>query len=117
MVKREGLNEEDKQVLKQEIVKMGLYAVRQAKQKAPVDTGRLRASITIADSDGLIQPIDNEALTGDGVEPSNENFVVKIGTNVSYSSFIEFGTVKMSPQPFLRPAVDEAFTRFDFERT
>lgn len=117
MARREGLTEEDKQQLKQEIVKMGLFAVRRAKKKAPVDTGRLRASITLADSEGLVQPLGSEAQEGDSVDRPNEEFVVRIGSNVDYAKFIEFGTVNQPAQPFLRPAVDEALTRFDFERT
>ena len=35
---------------------------------------------------------------------------VRIGTNITdpnYPSFLEFGTSKMSPKPWLRPALDE----------
>jgi len=31
----------------------------------------------------------------------------KIGTNVDYSVYVEYGTRKMSAQPYLRPALDE----------
>lgn len=63
---------------------------RRAKQAAPVDTGRLRSSITsrlATDSQGLV-----------GI----------VGTNVSYAIFQEFGTRYMAAQPFLRPALDAA---------
>ena len=64
--------------------KMGLVAERYAKEYAPVDTGRLRNSITHA------------------TEPD----AVYIGTNVEYSIYQEFGTVNQPGTPFLRPAVE-----------
>ena len=54
-----------------------------AKKLCPVDTGRLRASIT--------HEIDG--LTG------------YVGSNVEYSRAVELGTEKQSPQPYLRPAL------------
>ena len=56
----------------------------QAKNNAPVDTGRLRASIT-ADVKGL------EA---------------NIGTDVEYASYVHDGTYEIEPQPFLYPVAD-----------
>ncbi len=53
------------------------------KGRTPVDTGRLRSSIA-HDSDA-------------------GGFVV--GTNVSYSRFVEFGTRYQSPQPYLVPGL------------
>lgn len=54
----------------------------EAKRRAPVDTGRLRASITHdSDATGAI-----------------------VGTNVEYAPFQELGTSKMQAQPFLVPA-------------
>lgn len=58
-----------------------------AKTKCPVDTGRLRSSINpFVDADGL----------GGGV-----------GTNVHYAPHVEYGTIKMDAQPYLRPAARE----------
>lgn len=51
-----------------------------ARELAPVQTGRLRDSIT---SDG------NRAYT-----------------DVEYAPFVEYGTANMSAEPFLRPAAD-----------
>ena len=53
--------------------------------RAPVDTGNLRASIT--------HRVDGDEAI--------------IGTNVEYAPYLEFGTSKQSPQPYLRPALDE----------
>lgn len=52
--------------------------------KKIVDTGRLRDSI--------------------GFNVSGDQ--VSVGTNVEYSPYIEYGTVRQTPRPFLRPALD-----------
>ena len=60
-----------------------------AKQKTPVDTGRLRASINY----------------------KVEKDVAIIGTNVEYAPYIEYGHSKKAPGGFLRPAFDENIRR------
>lgn len=72
------------------VSKAALDIEARAKMKAPVDTGNLRASIS-SDIRGL------EA---------------EIGPTASYAAFVEFGTSRMSPQPFLGPAFDEVEPRF-----
>lgn len=64
---------------------IGGMAESYAKAACPVDTGRLRNSITH--------------------QQESENVEV-IGSNVSYASFVELGTSKMSARPFLRPAAE-----------
>ena len=64
---------------------IGLTAEGYAKAECPVDTGRLRNSISHAR--------DDEAAY--------------IGTNVEYAPYIELGTSRMKPRPYLRPAVTE----------
>ena len=64
---------------------IGLAAEGHAKKAAPVDTGRLRNSISHA--------TDDEAAY--------------IGTNVEYAPYVELGTSKMTPRPFLKPAATE----------
>lgn len=64
---------------------IGGKAESYAKKICPVDTGRLRNSITHAQYD--------------------ENTEV-IGSNVEYAPYVELGTVKQHPQPFLRPAAE-----------
>ncbi len=56
-----------------------------AKRNAPVDTGRLRASITTS----RLGPLEAE-----------------IGPEASHGVWVEGGTSRMSPQPFLYPAAD-----------
>ena len=55
-----------------------------AKTLSPVDTGNLRGSITHE------------------VNPDH----AKVGTNVEYAPYLEYGTVKMAAQPYLRPGLD-----------
>lgn len=63
---------------------------RNAKINCPVDTGRLRTSISI--EFGTLQAI--------------------IGTNVEYAPYVEYGTSKQSGKPFLRPAAIEQSPMF-----
>ena len=67
--------------------KVGLVAEGYAKRLCPVDTGRLRNSITH-------QVNDSEKS-------------VYIGTNVEYAPHVELGTYKASAQPFLTPAAQD----------
>ena len=64
---------------------IGLAGEGYAKKTCPVDTGRLRNSIT-------------HAVDGNDVY---------IGTNVEYAPPVEMGTVNQKAQPFLRPAATE----------
>lgn len=63
---------------------IGLVAEGHAKELCPVDTGRLRNSIS-------------HATEGDAVY---------IGTNVEYAPYVELGTSRMAARPFLRPAAE-----------
>lgn len=58
-------------------------AVTEITEMEAVDTGRLRASIS-------------HAIDGDDVY---------IGTNVEYGPYVELGTSKMAPRPFLHDAI------------
>lgn len=62
---------------------------REAKERAPIDTGNLRASIA------------SEVRTD--VESAVQGIV---GSNVEYAPFQEFGTSKMGASPFLQPAIE-----------
>lgn len=70
----------------------GLQGERNAKKLCPVDTGRLRNSITHA-------PVPNENAEA-------------IGTNISYAAPVETGHILpnggyVAPKPFLKPAVED----------
>ena len=66
------------------VIECGLAIEAQAKDLAPVDTGRLRDSINTA--------IGSEEVI--------------VGTNVEYAPYVEYGTYSTSARPFLRPAID-----------
>lgn len=63
---------------------IGMTAESYAKDLCPVDTGRLRNSIS-------------HATDGDSVY---------IGTNVEYAAYVELGTSKSKARPYLRPAAE-----------
>ena len=58
-----------------------------AKRLAPVDTGRLKGSITHV------------------MGTENGEQVAYVGSNVEYAIYQELGTYKMGAQPYLRPAL------------
>jgi len=74
--------------LKQGITKACLLVERDAKINAPVDTGRLRSSIT------------------NRLDIENDKLIGVVGTKVEYASFQEFGTSKMPCHAFLFPALE-----------
>ena len=64
---------------------IGLQAEGYAKMLCPVDTGRLRNSIT-----HTVDVTGHKAI---------------IGTNVEYAAYVEMGTSRTKAQPYLQPAV------------
>lgn len=66
------------------VAKVALDIEASAKAGAPVDTGFLKNSIS-SDINGLS---------------------AEVGPTASYSMFLEYGTSRMAPQPFMGPAVD-----------
>lgn len=73
--------------IEQALIAIGLTAESYAKQDCPVDTGRLRNSITNA------------------IRSDEES--VYIGSNVEYAAFVELGTSRMKARPYLKPAATE----------
>ena len=72
----------------QTMEKACLLVERDAKRMCPVDTGRLRASLSHE------------------IERSKDGTVGRVGTNVEYGVYVEYGTRKMSAKPYLRPALE-----------
>lgn len=66
-----------------------------AKAFAPVDTGNLRASIGH-------DLFDTSGETG-----------AEIGPTTNYGGFVEWGTSRMAPQPYLGPAFDRRIPGFE----
>lgn len=73
-----------------ELARRTIRVDRSAKDRCPVDTGRLRSSI-------------NWRMARDG-----RGLLGIVGTNVTYAPYVEFGTSRAGAQPFLRPALQAA---------
>lgn len=88
---QEALEQEIKNVLDA----IGATAEGHAKEGCPVDTGRLRNSITYATSDysgqGSYSDDDGNIYHDATVNGSVDNDTVIIGTNVEYAEFVEQG--------------------------
>lgn len=61
-----------------------------AKTLAPVDTGNLENSISTT-------------ITGDG---RTGTITAEIGPTAEYGAFVEYGTSRMGPQPYMTPAAE-----------
>lgn len=95
---------------------IGMTAETHAKENLTdngnVDTGRLRNSITYAISGekaNIDTYTDDEGNTYSysGTAPNDKQLAVYIGTNVEYGGFVELGTSRSKPYPFLKPAATE----------
>ncbi len=75
------------------LIKNTLHNIeRDAKKQCPVDTGRLRGSITT----NIISTYSGE-----------------VGTNVEYAEYVEYGTRYQSAQPYFEPAVEKNEDKFN----
>lgn len=57
-----------------------------AKRHVPVDTGHLKSSI--------------------GVTLANDGLIAVIGPSAHYGEYVEFGTAKRKPRPYMHPALE-----------
>lgn len=76
--------------LKDVMIKSTLVVEGKAKKEVPVLTGRLRSSI------------NNE------VKKEGDGYIGKVGTNVEYAPFVEFGTSRSKAKPYLFPAFKDS---------
>jgi HK97 gp10 family phage protein len=67
-----------------------------AKILCPVDTGHLKGSIT-------------SSFSGSGRSAQTTGSVT---AGASYAGYVELGTSRMAPQPFMRPALDRSTPQF-----
>ena len=109
-----------KSAVRRALMVIGLKAERYAKSNCTemkaVDTGLLRNSITFALAGGQANTTSYAADRGKGGKPpatgsysgtaegGEEDLAVYIGTNVEYAPYIEFGTERRGPRPFLHNA-------------
>ena len=82
--------EEFEEKFNRAIQKVAFDMEAHAKRIVPVDTGRLRSSIRTK--------VSKNAIT--------------ISSSVNYAQFVEFGTINMDSQPFIRPAMHRAINVF-----
>ena len=106
---------------------IGMQVENYAKMKCPVDTGLLRNSITHAvggkspattsystnNTHASTEKTQKAGTAGSPVSPTktgsysgtapNEKAVF-VGSNVEYAAYVEVGTQKTDPQPYLKPA-------------
>ena len=97
------------------LIRIGMTVEAAAKRLCPVDTGRLRNSITFSLSGhgtNKQNVFAKNKKTGDtqkvgsygsGTIGSLYNRAVYVGTNVEYAPHVELGTVNMAAQPYLKP--------------
>lgn len=76
------LIDEAPELMENIVTETALRVDREAKKRCPVDTGNLRASIS---------------MDVKGIE-------AEVGTNVEYAPYIEYGTSRQKAQPFMTPA-------------
>lgn len=117
----------------------GQTVERYAKDKVPVDTGRLKNSITWAlggkgaaiteysgsDTHGNNPSTSKRGIAGKPAPPPHTGHYsgtapkdterkrsVYVGTNVKYAQYVELGTKRMGPRPFLKPAVIDHISEY-----
>ena len=96
-------------------------AKRNLTKNKSVDTGLLRNSITYARGGKPANISAYKADKGDGSgsysgtaskDPKDE-YAVYIGTNVEYAPYVELGTSRADPKPYLHPAANTVGSRME----
>ena len=91
------------------IIKKGLRQAatvvrNRAKKLVPVDTGLLRKSIKVYQTKGQRKHFYSYSVTGGGMTKKGKASAYM--GEAYYGGFIELGTKRMKPHPFLAPAFD-----------
>lgn len=103
------------------VAKIAFTIEAKAKQRAPVDTGALRASIYTSLKNGgmgskamaAASALRPNVLT-DPLPVPRDDHTAYVGPSVEYGLAVEIGTVQRSGTPYLQPAVRE--TESDFRK-
>lgn len=105
------------------LISIGLRLERDIKQsiseKGPsppgsppgIDTGRLRASISVNWSGSGTSRMQGADGVGEPLKDDENRFTVVVGTNVFYAPLLENGTIRMPARPFIRPNFDRMKNR------
>lgn len=104
--------------LAQKATRLGANVIRdRTRANAPVDTGTLKKNIATAKARKTQYTSEYRVIvrqdsrqygnTKDNVRKGRVGKSYATDGPAFYSKFLEFGTVKMSPKPFMRPAFDQ----------
>ena len=96
LIEQLGLKHEEVVDVAAEAMEMTVAKTQaRAQSNAPVRTGFLKSNIHV-----------------EPVEKKTDQVIGTVTSDADYSSFVEFGTYKMSAQPFIRPAVSDGQSVF-----
>lgn len=84
--------------------KAGELVAARARNKVPVNTGKLKSTIRVTRLKGDPK-LNIRVYAGDRVKGGSRNKGAERGA--FYAHMVEFGTAKMAARPFLRPALNE----------
>lgn len=94
-----------KRVLTQAMREAANLIKDEAKMHCPVDTGALRDSIrTVARRGTPTRVVFNVVAGGEFTASKQEKYGIK---SPYYALFVERGTIKAPPHPFMRPAIEQ----------
>lgn len=110
-----GLSEDVRTKVARQAVAAGASVVRKAaRDKAPVDSGNLKASLimkrireTNLTEEYIVTPRKGKTRDGKAAKRGQG----KLGKDAYYARFVEFGTVKVPARPFIRPALEDNVQR------
>ena len=105
VVKRGDAKAAVKEGTKAGMLECAIKVVGLAKSTSPVLNGRLRNSIMWKSSDKEGGLNNSGGEKAQALESKAGDMDVLVGSNVEYSTYQEFGTRNIPPQPFLRPAI------------
>lgn len=114
-VAMQGLSDDMRTKVARQAVAAGAGVVRKAaRDKAPVDSGNLKASL-------IMKRVKETNLTEEYIVTPRKGRTRdvkaakrgqgKLGKDAYYARFVEFGTVKAPAQPFMRPALEDNVQR------
>lgn len=94
--------------LEEGIVDGALAVVEDAKDRVPVQTGDLKASLHIGGYTRLTPDYRKIGMYGAlrQYKGKGKSFGVLVGSTLPYAHLVELGTKHSRPKPFLRPAAD-----------
>jgi HK97 gp10 family phage protein len=89
------------------VLTIAIKIAARAKALAPVAKGRLRNSLMwrVGHEEGGFNDSSGETANKQITVHPTKDSEGYVGSNLSYAIYQEFGTRKMAPQPFFRPAV------------